>query len=246
MRLFTRKIVFTILSVACLLGMYSSKAEAKILPPDLETKAADYYIIEDATETVPGEVSAKLQNKLATIEIPDAVTIEGKTYIVTAISGLCYPDYPDASLKQDAYKCEKNKRTRTIILPNTIRSIEKGTFTNFTKLKTIRIAKDNKKFKCVKGSVLSKNGKILYGAVTQKGTYKVPAGVKTIASRAFAYSKVKKVVLPSSCKKIQARAFYCCTSLKKITNVKKVKTIGKGAFYKTKLKNVTKDGRIEK
>ncbi|MBE5943090.1 MAG: leucine-rich repeat domain-containing protein [Lachnospiraceae bacterium] len=246
MKSITNKLLFTLLSVACLLGMYSSKVEAKILSPDLETKAADYYITEDASETVSGEVSAKLQNKLVTIEIPETVIIEGKEYTVTAISGLCYPDYPDSSLKQDAYRCAKNKKTKTIILPKTIHSIEKGTFTNFTKLKIIRIAKDNKKFKCVKGSVVSKNGKILYGTVTQKGTYKVPTGVKTIASRAFAYSKVNKVVLPSSCKKIQTRAFYRCTSLNTVTNVKKVKMVGEGAFYKTKLKNVTKDGRIEK
>ena len=235
MKLFTRKIVSTLLGAVCLLGMYSAKVEAKILPPDLKSKAADYYITEDATQKTPGEVSAKLQNKLVTIEIPEIVTIEGKKYTVTAISGLCYPDYPDSSLKQDAYKCAKNKRTKTIILPKTIRRIEKGTFTNFTKLKTIRIAKDNKKFKCVRGSVLSKNGKVLYGAVTQKDTYKVPAGVKTIASRAFAYSKVREVVLPRSCKKIKARAFYKCTKLEIVRNVERVETIGEGAFYKTRV-----------
>lgn len=174
------------------------------------------------------------------------VSIDGKEYTVTKITGLCYPDFMDASLKQDAYKCVKNKKTKTIILPKTIRMIQKGTFTNFTKLKTIRIAKDNPKFKCVKGSVLSKNGRTLYGAVTQKGTYHVPKGVKTVASRAFAYSSVKKVILPDSCKKIQERAFYRCTGLKTVTNVKKVKSIGKGAFYKTKLKNVTKDGKIKR
>lgn len=245
MKSFTRKKLIMLLSVVCLLGVSSFQVEAKTLASDLETKAADYYITKEVVGDESGEVSAKLQNKLKTIEIPETVTIDGKVYVVTAISGLCYPDYPDSSLKQDAYKCMQNKKTKTIILPKTIRSIEKGTFTNFTKLKTIHIAKDNPKFKCVKGSVLSKNGKILYGAVTQKGTYKIPAGVKTIASRAFAYSSVKKVVLPSSCKKIQERAFYRCKNLQKVKNISKVKVIGKGAFYKTKLKNVTKDGKIK-
>jgi len=246
MRTCTNKLLLTIFSVICLLGLYSAKAEAKLLEPDLKTKAADYHIIRDATDGKPGEVCAKLQNKLAVIEIPESVSINGKEYIVRKITGLCYPDYPNASLKQDAYKCVKNKKTKTITLPSTIRVIEKGTFTNFTKLKTIRIAKGNPTFKCVKGSVLSKNGKTLYGAVTQKGTYRVPKGVRTIASRAFAYSSVKKIILPGSCKKVQERAFYRCTRLKTVTNVKKVKSIGKGAFYKTKLKNVTKDGRIKR
>ncbi len=246
MKTFKRKIIMAMLSIMCLSSLCVVKAEAKMYSPDLKTKAADYYIIEKATEEKAGEVSAKLKNKVVTLEVPERVTIDGLEYTVTAISGLCYPDCPDASLKQDAYKSERNKKTKKIILPKTICSIEKGTFTNFTKLKTIQIAKDNLKFKCVKGSVLSKDGKTLYGAVTQKGTYKVPAGVTTIAKRAFAYSSVKKVILPKSCKKIQERAFYRCHNLKTVTNVKKVKTIGKGAFYKTKMKNVTKDGRIKK
>lgn len=240
----TIKLLLAAFSVVCLLGMHSAKVEAKILEADLKTEAADYYIIENAKEEQPGKVSAKLQNKIVTIEIPETVSIDGKGYTVTEVTGLCYPDYPDASLKQDAFKCTKNKKTQKIILPKTILSIEKGTFTNFTKLKTIQIAKDNPKFKSVKGSVLSKNGKILYGAVTQKGTYKVPTGVKIIASRAFAYSSVKKVILPKGCKEIKARAFYRCSGLKTVKNVKRVKNIGKGAFYKTKLKNVTKDGKI--
>lgn len=49
--------------------------------------------------------------------------------------------------------------------------------------------------------------------------------------------------MPDSCKKIQERAFYRCMGLKTVTNVK---LIGKGAFYKTKLKNVTKDGKIKR
>lgn len=246
MKSLTLKLLLSIFSIVCLAGAYSSKAEAKLLDADLKTKAADYYIIKDATDDKEGEVSAKLQNKLTVINIPETVSIGNKEYIVTEVTGLCYPDYPDASLKQDSCKCEKNKKTKKIILPKTISSIEKGTFTNFMKLKTIRIDKENTRFKSVKGSVLSKNGKILYGAVTQKGTYKVPKGVRTIASRAFAYSPVKKVILPNGCKKIQARAFYRCTNLKTVKNIKSIRAIGSGAFYKTKLKNVTKDGKLKK
>lgn len=240
------KIVMFVFCIVCLSGVKAFKVEAKLLEADLKTKAADYSIIREATDTNPGEVSAKLQKNLTVINIPETVSIDNKEYVVTKITGLCYPDYPDASLRQDSYKCEKNNKTKKIMLPKTIRNIEKGTFTNFTKLKTISIDKENTKYKCVKGSVLSKNGKILYGAVTQKGTYKVPKGVRTIASRAFAYSPVKKVILPSGCKKVQARAFYYCTNLKTVKNIKGVKTIGSGAFYKTKLKNVTKNGKLKK
>lgn len=246
MKSLTVKLLMATLGILCLLGGNVSKVEANLLEPNLKTKAADYHIIKEPTDTKLGEVGAKLQNELTVIEIPETVSIDNKEYRVTEVTGLCYPDYPDSSLKQDAYKCEKNKKTKKIILPKTIRSIEKGAFTNFTKLKTICIDKQNPKFKCVNGSVLSKNGEILYGAVTQKGTYRVPKGVKTIASRAFAYSPVKKVILSTSCKKIQTRAFYHCQKLQTVKNIKNVKTIGTGAFYKTKLKNVTKNGKIKK
>lgn len=114
MKSLTLKLLLSIFSIVCLAGAYSSKAEAKLLDADLKTKAADYYIIKDATDDKEGEVSAKLQNKLTVINIPETVSIGNKEYIVTKITGLCYPDYPDASLKQDSCKCEKNKKQRKL------------------------------------------------------------------------------------------------------------------------------------
>lgn len=130
----------------------------------------------------------------------------------------------------------KNKKTIKVVLPKTIKSIQKGTFTNFTRLKTITIDPNNKKYKVVNGSVLSKDGKTLYGTITLKGSYCVPRGVKTIASRAFAYSNVKKVVLSKECQTVKERSFYNCRKLKKVENIKGVNKIEKGAFYNTKIK----------
>lgn len=241
-----KQLKYAMLSMVCALAFLSNPAQAKTAEPDLRSAEADYYIIEDVTAGKPGKVSAKLQNQEAVITIPETVEIEGKKYTVTGITGLCYPDTLDASLKQDAYKCKKNKKTTRIVLPKTIKTIQKGTFTNFTKLKTIEIDPDNTKFKVVKGSVLSKNGKTLYGTITLKGTYTVPKGVKTIASRAFAYSGVSKVVLSKECRTIKERAFYRCTNLKTIKRIKNVKKVEAGAFYKTRVKGVTKDGKLKK
>ena len=213
-------------TVILLSGISGGKVQAKTASADLETKAADYYIIEEASKDKAGEVSAKLQNELEEVEIPETVIIDKKEYMVTEVTGLCYPDTIDASLKQDTYKCKKNKVTTKIVLPKTIEKIGKGTFTNFSKLREIVIAEENPKFKSENGAVLSKSGKTLYGTITIKNTYRVPNGV------------VKKVILPKTCKKIQERAFYRCKNLRSVKNLKKVKKIGSGAFYKTKIKNV--------
>lgn len=223
-------------SLFFVIGISGVMADAKITEADLKTKAADYYIIEDTNGDAPGEVSAKLQNKLTTIEIPETVVIDNQEYTVTEITGLCYPDTADASLKQDAYKCKKNKKTKKIVLPKTIEKIQKGTFTRFTNLNRIEIAKENPDFRVVNGAVLSKNRKTLYGTVTVKKVYCVPKGVRTIAERAFAYSPVERVVLPRTVTKIQARAFYNCKNLCTVKNIKRVKHVGSGAFYGTMLK----------
>ena len=225
-------------TVILLSGISGGKVQAKTASADLETKAADYYIIEEASKDKAGEVSAKLQKELEEVENPETVIIDKKEYMVTEVTGLCYPDTIDASLKQDTYKCKKNKVTTKIVLPKTIEKIGKGTFTNFSKLREIVIAEENPKFKSENGAVLSKSGKTLYGTITIKNTYRVPNGVVKISSRAFAYSSVKKVILPKTCKKIQERAFYRCKNLRSVKNLKKVKKIGSGAFYKTKIKNV--------
>lgn len=230
----TAKILMFLLTVV-LMGSASIIVEAKTKAPDLETAATDYYILKEGSSGKPGTVSAKLQNKISVIEIPEEVTIGGKSYTVTKITGLCYPDTPDTSLKQDSYRCIKNKKTTSILLPKTVTYIEKGSFTNFTKLKTIEISSDNPKFKVKDGAVLSKNGKVLYGTITLKGTCHIPDGVEQIASRAFAYSAIKKVVFPDSCKKIGARAFYKCKQLSKAKNLNENIKQGNGAFYGTKL-----------
>lgn len=230
------KFKYSIIFILCVMCFMSMSVQAKMMQPELNSVEADYYIIEEASSKKPGEVSAKLKNQTKTIIIPETVEIKGKKYIVTEVTGFCYPDTLDNSLKQDAYKCKKNAKTTKIVLPKTIKKIQKGTFTNFSRLKTIKIDPNNKYFKVIKGSVLSKDGKTLYGTITLRGTYRIPKGVKTISSRAFAYSDVRKVILSKDCKAVKERAFYNCRKLKKIDGIKRVKKIEKGAFYNTKIK----------
>ena len=218
-------------------GAICMPVNAKIAEPDLKTSAADYYIISEPSAEVKGEVSVKLQNKEEEIIIPEEVSINGKMYSVTEISGLCYPDIADKNLKQDAYKNIKNKVTQIITLPKTIARVQKGTFSNFTNLKEIKVDPNNEYFIYKKGALLSKDGKKLYGTITLQKKYTIPKGVTTIMDRAFAYSKVKTIVLPKTCHNIGARSFYRCSKLSEVKGIKGVKRVGKGAFYGCKIKS---------
>lgn len=223
-------------AVILLAGALSIQAQAKISEPAQTTPYADYYIIKECTIDDIGEVSAKIQNKTEEVIIPEEISIDTKKYRVTEISGLNYCDTVDRTLKHDSCKNKKNKTTKKIVLPGTIKKIQKGAFTNYTKLDEIIISSDNSNFICRDGAVLSHDGKILYGTVSLNKKYTVPAGVTTIADRAFAYSKVRTIVLPESCKKIGQRSFYKCKNLKKIKGLDNVMKLGKGAIWGTKIK----------
>lgn len=232
------KMAGIILAYIVVLSIAAINTEAKHSTADKQTRTADYYIIKRATGRNKGEVNAKLQNKKKRIHIPRTVRIHGKQYIVTKISGLNFPDFVDTSPQTDTFKSKKNKKTEEVKLPSSIREIEKATFTNFTKLKNIRVDKKNPYFKTVNGALLSRDGKKLYGVPSVKEIYKVPEGVSVITNRTFAYSSVDTVILPDSCRQIQERAFYK-SRVKEVVNLNKVSKIGKYAFYGTEFRDKT-------
>lgn len=230
------KAYVALLGALCFLLGITMPVCAKMKDPDLKTSGADYYILNKGTNGNSGEASAKLLNTEAEIVIPEEVTINNKSYIVTEITGLNYADTVDKGLKHDSFKNRKNDVTEKIVLPRTIKTIQKGAFSNYTKLKTIEINPENPHFIFKGGAVLSIDGKTLYGTITLKKSYAVPKGVKKIEDRAFAYSKVKSVILPKSCNKIGDRAFYRCSKLKTVKRLDKVKIISEGAFWGSKVK----------
>lgn len=220
----------------------SIKSEAKTLTSVFENKSARFYVSSEPRDGQPGTVWAITNNKAKTIIIPESITVKGKTYTVTKLGSIDSTPYVIPA--EDRYNT-KYPKPQKVVIPRTVTKLELGIFANFTNLKKIVVDKKNPKFKVVNGTLLSKNGKVLYDTIAIKDTYRVPKGVKRISSYAFAYAKVKKVVLPKSCTKIDARAFHKCKSLKQVTNLKSVKKIGRGAFYKTKMKNITARGDLK-
>ncbi|RDU24566.1 leucine-rich repeat protein [Anaerosacchariphilus polymeriproducens] len=223
---------------------------------DYRTKELEFYICNcfqtsnSNTASNHNTVKVAIRNTTKQVKIPEEVSIKGIRYTVTGIVpnakeySMYYADkYID--LNRDIKIYRKNTKTQVISIPKTVITIEDGSFNRFTKLKKFKVSSGNKKFKTVKGTLLSKSGKILYAGVSTKGTYYVPAGVQSIAKRAFAYSTVKRIVLPKSCKKIDSRAFYKCMKLKKI-NLKQVNQYGANAFFKTKIKKIDRFGNLFK
>ena len=77
-----------------------------------------------------------------------------------------------------------------------------------TELKKIKLPKKAKYLKMKKGGVYSKNGKTLFAVpALKKGTFKIAKGTKKISDYAFYCSRLDKVVVPKSVKKISKTAF---------------------------------------
>ena len=124
-------------------------------------------------------------------------------------------------------------------------------------LQSVSVSAKNPYFKSVGGVLFNKKGtKLLLYPNAKKGTsYTIPSKVKVIASRAFQSARVKKVVVSSSVRKIEPRAFsygalqtvvfkpgivnignyafYCAEMLKSVSFPKSLRTIGKAAFAYT-------------
>ncbi len=86
-------------------------------------------------------------------------------------------------------------------------------------IKTITVAKGNKKLKAIDGILMNKKGTYLECCPPAKeGKVVIPEGIKYIGNRAFAgCDKVTEIHLPASVKGVGEAAFWGMKSLKKIT-----------------------------
>lgn len=117
-------------------------------------------------------------------------------------------------------------------------------FTNNTTLKEFIVDPGNEYFAAVDGVLFSKDRKTLIyypikkgvtvdkdGKVTGKAGYTVPAGVKTIRTKAFyKCGDLETVVLPEGLVAIEEKAFHKATALKNIQLPASLSSIGKDAF----------------
>ena len=104
-------------------------------------------------------------------------------------------------------------------------------------LEKIEFSEENEHWKVVNNAILSKDGKTLAFAVpTIEGDYIIPDGVEVIKMGAFRNNKkITSVKFPSTIKRIECDAFYCCTGINEIIIPDTIEFIGNLAFYKMEL-----------
>lgn len=244
---YVKRMVMAMFLCICLFGnTITSKAALADLPaPDYEAAGLEYYI------TAQNRAAVKIQggsDAKAHIKIPEKVKIQGKSYTVTEIQTTAYIHDTAAANKMERVSRDdrqyfKNTKVKDIEIPKTVKKIQTGAFSYFTKLKKITVAKDNKKYSTDSKGLYTKDKKTLILAFPGTGTYKVKENVKTIAPRAFVGMKYSKVVIPHSCNKIGARAFFKCGRLKNVTCGYAV-TYGKYAFFGTKVPGIDQYGNV--
>jgi hypothetical protein len=127
----------------------------------------------------------------STINIPEEVTYNNKTYKVTVIGA-------------DAFQLNKN--LTSISIPETVRSIGASAFSGCKKLKSITLP-----------SGITKIERSVFAACQSLKSVTIPEGVTIISESAFANcSSLESVAIPSSVTFISPKAFSLCSSLKSI------------------------------
>lgn len=102
--------------------------------------------------------------------------------------------------------------------PKTLKKVPGGVFNYSPNLKKFKLDPENPYFRIIDGALCSKDGRIIYAIPDVTRTnYVTPEGIEVIAARAFSYlPKLQEVILPSTLKTIEERAFQGCYNLKSL------------------------------
>ena len=137
----------------------------------------------------------------------------------------------------------ENKEIKSVIIPNSVVSIDEQVFESCSNLAAISIPNTLKEFggnafygtkwlenQQKKNPLVVVNG-ILIDGKKSSGNATIPGTVKSIAPNAFAYNdKIKSVSIPGTVESIGKCAFWYCSNLKSLTIPQGVKHIGYSAF----------------
>lgn len=186
-----------------------------------EEKAAD-----DSSESVSENITytygwfkrkarvIAVETNADTFEIPSKVEHKGKMYPVTGLGIGCFGSAT---------------HLRSIVLPDTIRTIGNGAFAGCSEIESIRIPEGVKEIKAYTFSGCEKLRNIILphslrsigmGAFSECKALReitIPEGVKTIGMSAFSDCEdLKNVVIPTSIRKVKNFAFSGCKRLQSI------------------------------
>ena len=122
----------------------------------------------------------------------------------------------------------------SIVIPDSVISIDRFAFSDCTSLAEITVSPDNKNYSSVDGVLLNKDGSelIVYPKGNGRSAYTVPDGVTSISGSAFSgCTSLAEIVIPDSVTSIGGYAFSGCTSLSKVKLSNNLRIIQERTFY---------------
>ena len=122
----------------------------------------------------------------------------------------------------------------SVYIPKSIQGIGDAAFGDMMSCKSIKVSEKNRYYKSIDGVLYTKDGKVLlaYPAGKKQKEFRIPKGVKYIASGAFMEADyLEKVILPESVKFIYESAFRSCDSLSSVEIRGEVEYLAYKAFY---------------
>ena len=198
-------------------------------------------MIPDSVRTIGG-CAFQDCTSLKSIKIPNSVTSISSCafYGCTSLTSITIPDSV-TSIENDAFtNCTS---LTSITIPNSVTYISGGDFSGCASLTAINVTTGNQSYASVNGVLYSKDKtKLIYYPKGKKDkNYKIPDGVMSIDSKAFANNTtLTSVTIPDSVTSIDSYTFSGCTNLTSITIPDSVTEIGWRAFIGCiSLKNVT-------
>ena len=197
---------------------------------DFMVDSLAYNINSDSTTVTVTYISIKQYENypgLTSVDIPEEVIFNGKTYSVTAIGQTAFWDtsiesveIPNTVKEIGVAAFNRCSYLASIIIPNSVISIGESAFANCWSLVNI-----------VLPSSISTISSSTFHSCVSLNSFSIPNSVTSIGS--FAFSKcsgLKSIHIPSSVVSIGNTAFSNCSSLTSITIPKSVRIIGGHAF----------------
>lgn len=149
---------------------------SSLVPVNAKNVAVSNGNTVDTKANGTAEVGAVVAKK-STATVPSKVTVKGVTYTVTVIKAKAF--------------AKKAKKAKKIVIPATIKKVNKKGFTGTKKLKTI-IVKGTKSFTVKKGAFKSVNSKKITVKVNKKMSAKEFKKLKKNLKKAGFKGKIKK------------------------------------------------------
>ncbi len=168
-----------------------------------------YKVTSNNSETKTVEVSDVLDYTLTEITIPATVTNGSNTYTVTRVGQYSFAGLDDNNYSWQSPPANIPSKLKTVVLPNTIKSIGYKAFICCIKLETIDI----------QSSVLDSLGGLAFWYCEKLTSIVIPEGVTSIGERTFrGCSSLTSITLPSTLTSIGPSAFKGCSTLTNIVS----------------------------